>query len=487
MYTKGDLELVSNNRNYISLFFSYGLSLLVVGLSYIYYSKKLSVAEFGLYSIALTIGAIGIFLLDGGLKIAIIKGDEQLSPRKQGVLLSWLFAISVVLSLLFLLIRYPLEYFIPSTSDDYLFLSLFAIVYLLSYPFIVIPTAFLERKLNYQRLAWVEATSIALERGLPVILLMRSSMGIYSFVIALVLGRSFRALAVCSAHPVRPCLPKRMELKDVAPLMVEGGWVQLATGFSLIRDNLHVLLIGPLYGKIWVGYYSWGLQLCMLLSQAFAQVSARISLPRMAQTNEPSHRWEICITQVRLLVILTFPLLPAAMIVLPGINNWLFAGKWEPVFALLPFLFARMVAGMAMTPVGVLVPVQSGGYVFARATILWTLMEIVAALLAIVCFGTRGLAISYSLMAYFGLVIYIKAIGILPASRTKELFRIIFFRPALLVSFGAFGLLFAYGKSAGIFYGLLPSWIVVVVLAIIIVSYASEKEIWRYILRTENS
>lgn len=473
----------TTRRNYISLFFSYGLSLLVVGLSYIYYSRKLSAAEFGLYSIALTIGTIGIFLLDGGLKIAIIKDDEQLSPRKQGVLLSWLFGISIVLSLLFFLIRYPLEHFIPSISGDYLFLSMFAMVYLLSYPFIAIPTAFLERKLDYQRLAWVEATSIALERGFPVLLLMRSKLGIYSFVIALVLGRVFRAIAVCSAHPVRPCLPKRKELKDVAPLMVEGGWVQLATGFSLLRDNLHVLIIGPIYGKAWVGYYSWGLQLCMLLSQAFVQVSARISLPRMAQANEQSQRWEICITQVRLLVILTAPLLPAAMIVLPSINNWLFAGKWEPVFALLPFLFVRMLAGMAITPVGILVPVQSGGYVFARATTLWTIMETIAALLAVACFGTRGLAISYSLVAYFGLVIYIKSIGILPVSRTWDIFRIIFFRPALLVSLGGFGLLFIIGRTSGITFDHLPPLIGLLTLAIIILSYISEKEIRRFILR----
>jgi len=473
----------TNRRNYISLFFSYGLSLLVVGLSYIYYSRKLSASEFGLYSIALTIGSIGIFLLDGGLKIVIIKGEEQISSRKQSVLLSWLFGISVMLSLLFFAIRYPVEHFIPYISGDYLFLSMFAMVYLLSYPFIAIPTAFLERKLDYQRLAWVEAVSIALERGFPVLLLMHSSLGIYSFVVALSLGRLFRAIAVCSVHPIRPCLPKHKELKEVAPLMVEGGWVQLATGFSLIRDNLHVLIIGPIYGKACVGYYSWGLQLCMLLSQAFVQVSARISMPLMAQASRQEERWDICVTQIRMLVILTAPLLAAALIVLPGINLWLFAGKWEPVFALLPFLFVRMIAAMAGTPLGILVPVQSGGNVYARATILWTVIEIVGVLLAILFFGSKGLAISYSVGAYLGVVIFIKAIGILPSLRIRKIFRTIFFRPSLFVSLTALGLFYISCRITGSAIDSLTPMIVLYSVGIIAISYASEKEIQKICIK----
>jgi len=52
---------------------------------------------------------------------------------------------------------------------------------------------------------------------------------------------------------------------------------------SVARDNLHILLVGPLFGKEWIGYYAWALQICLVSSQVFAQISARVSLPLLAQ------------------------------------------------------------------------------------------------------------------------------------------------------------------------------------------------------------
>ncbi len=87
-----------SRASYISLFSSYAVSFLAVGLCYVFYSRILTPAEFGLYSIALTISAVGIFLLDGGLKTAIVKDPAPLAPRSQGVLLSWLLMISLLLT-----------------------------------------------------------------------------------------------------------------------------------------------------------------------------------------------------------------------------------------------------------------------------------------------------------------------------------------------------------------------------------------------------
>src|ERR1039457_3865292 len=309
-----------NNKNYYSLFFSYGMSFAVIGFSYIVYSKILTPGEFGLYSIALSIASFGIFILEGGIKTAIIKNTESFSDMDQRTSLSWLLMVSIVLSLLLIAAKYPLGFYFPIIKEDYLFLSLFTIIYLLTYPFIVISTAFLERKLHYQRLAWVEAISNTIERGGPVVFLLWTELGIYSFVVALLLGRLIRVAAVSASHPVKLCPIHIDRLRSILPLMREGVWLQLATGMSLLRDNLHTIILAPLWGKAWVGYYSWGLQLCMVLSQAFVQVSARVSLPRMAQQMSFSERWETCIEQIRFLVIYTAPLLITALLVVPGIN-----------------------------------------------------------------------------------------------------------------------------------------------------------------------
>jgi O-antigen/teichoic acid export membrane protein len=424
-----------NNKNYYSLFFSYGISFAVIGLSYIVYSKILTPGEFGLYSIALSIASFGIFILEGGIKTAIIKHSESFTDVEQSTALSWLLLVSIVLSLLLIFAKYPLGLYFPVLKDDYLFLSLFTITYLLTYPFIVISTAFLERKLNYQRLSWIESVSNTIERGGPVVFLVWTELGIYSFVIALLLGRLIRVAAVSASHPVKIRLPNLEHLRSILPLMREGGWLQLATGMSLIRDNLHTIILGILWGKAWVGYYSWGLQLCMVLSQAFVQVSARVSLPRMAQQVSFSERWETCLVQIRFLVIFTAPLLITSLLVIPGINSSFFGGKWAPILPLLPLLFLRMIIGMAITPVGTLLPVQCGGMVFARVSSFWTLLEVVGSSLLILLIGPPGLALNYAITVFLGLYICVRALGeTCTGDKYIQIMKIIWFRPSLLIS-----------------------------------------------------
>ena len=424
-----------NNKIYYSLFISYGLSFTAIGFSYIIYSRILTPSEFGLYSIALTIGSIGIFLLDGGIKTAIIKLDKHFGDTEQSSILSWLLLVSVLLTGCLFAIKYPLGYFLPSVRSDYIFLALFASIYLLTYPFIVIPTALLERKLQYPRLGWIEAVSITIERGGPVIFLLWTNCGLYSFVIALLLGRLCRVFAVLLSHPIKFCLPDFHRLKQILPLMKEGGWIQLAAGVSLVRDNLHIIILGPIWGKEWVGYYSWGMQLCFVLSQAFVQVSARVSLPRMAQQKTFAERWQTCLEQVRFLTMFTAPLLFAGLLVVPGINESFFRGKWSPTLPLLPFLFFRMIIGMAITPIATLIPVQLGGVVFARFNTVWTVMEVFMAIVLIAILGPKGLAYSCAVSVLFGLYVGIRLLHEKMAFRTyKIVMKLIWKRPSLLVS-----------------------------------------------------
>jgi len=400
--------LNKHRRNYLSIFLSYGLSFVTIGFSYIIYSRILTPSEFGLYSIALTIGSIGIFLLDGGIKVAIIKLNKHFGEADQSYTLSWLLLVSLLLTCILMMVKYPLSYFIPSVRSDYVFLAIFAAIYLITYPFIVISTALLERDLQYMRLGWIEAVSISIERGVPVIFLLCTSFGLYSFIIALLMGRLFRALAVWISHPVKLCLPRFYRLKQILPLMREGGWIQLAAGLSLVRDNLHIIILGPLWGKEWVGYYSWGFQLCLVLSQAFVQVSARVSLPRMAQQGTIDERWQTSLEQVRFLTMFTAPLLFAGLLVVPGINESFFGGKWSPTLPLLPFMFFRMIIGMAITPIATIIPVQLGGAVFTRFNTIWTVIEVFVAGVLVFVFGPNGLAYSLSVSVLFGLYIGIR-------------------------------------------------------------------------------
>jgi O-antigen/teichoic acid export membrane protein len=189
----------------------------------------------------------------------------------------------------------------------------------------------------------------------------------------------------------------------VLQFLREGAWYQLGMGSSLLRDNLHLLIIGPLFGSAWVGYYAWGLQLCMMASQVFVQISARVSVPIAAQSASFPDRWRMAIRQVGLLTAITAPILAGAICVAPAAIHQLFADKWRPALVLLPYLFLRMLPGAASAPIGALTLVERGARIYTLAMWLWTAAELGMGMAAVRWLGVEGLAISYSIGAWVGI------------------------------------------------------------------------------------
>ncbi|BAY60716.1 lipopolysaccharide biosynthesis protein WzxC [Calothrix brevissima NIES-22] len=476
-------NLFSNQirRGVIGLFASNLITFLVIGLSYIVYSKSLIPAEFGLYSIGLGIATFGNLVLDGGLKNTIIKSPINLNNKEEGSLLFLMIGSSLLVNLIILIIGLIIYNYFPATIQDYNFLALFSSAYWLSYPWIAIPTASLERRLDYAKIAGIESFGTIIERSLPAIFILVFHTGIYSFIWAVVLGRLFRVIGINLFYKPYFCIPSWQEIKAIFYLLSEGGWLQIATCFSLLRDNLHILLVGTMFGKDWVGYYAWGLQICLIASQIFVQISARISIPMFAQASSFEQRWQWCLYQVKLLTIFTAPLLSVILLVIPSINQSLFQDKWTTAITFLPLLFLRMIPGLATTPIGSLLMVHQGGRKFAQATIIWTLVEIIGAALLLSLLGPTGLAWSYSLAVWPGLWILLIFTGEDSQKLGLEVNRIIFQRSSLLIA-GILSVLLYFSHFI-LEVSLKDSYInLFLLIPIVLISYLSEKDI-RKLLR----
>jgi O-antigen/teichoic acid export membrane protein len=462
---------------YLHLFTGYGISFVFIALSYVVYSRILSPAEFGLYSVALAIGSFGTFLLDGGLRTTIIIHEADFSRSESGTLLSGLAAGSIALSAALVLLEKPMLLLFPPARADYRFLCGFAVVYLVSYPFVAVPTALLERRLRYSRIAWIETVGVVAERASPALFLSAGGFGMESFVIGAALGRGGRVLLLALAHPVRPAWPSWNRLQGLVPVVRKGLGIQAGSAGALVRDNLHVLLVVPLFGKAWAGYYTWGYQLGLVLSQAFVQVSSRISLPLLAQASSFEERWRICRDQARWMMIFTGPLLVAGLAVISPIDRHLLGGKWAPAIGLLPFLFLRMVGGSAMTPVGNLLPIQSGSKAFARAALRWTALEAVAAAVLLATAGPAGLAYSGAIGVWVGIFLFLRVLDRDPWTRLGGILREVWIRPSLA---------FAAACSAGVYFVFVKGelrWTASLAAAALTIaaSYCMEPEIRRFL------
>jgi O-antigen/teichoic acid export membrane protein len=415
-----------------SLFTAYVVSFIVVGLSYLLYSRLLSPAEFGLYSAALVIASFGQLLLDGGLKNTLIKSRLAFSPVVEGTLMSLMLAAAAAIAtglLLGWLSRAPEA----SSGRDQGFLAAFAAIFLVAYPLLVFPTARLERAFRYRRLAWIETCGGIIERAGPALLILLGA-GLWSFVGALAAAMAFRAAALAVSAPVRPCLPTPARVRVALAPLTEGAWFQVGVGANLVRDGLHVLLVGPMFGAAWIGYYGWAMQLARIASQAFVQVAARVSLPLFAQSVKRAARWRACLGQVELLAMATSPLLGACLVVVPSVDVTLFHDRWAPAVAILPFLFLRMVPSMATTPVGTLLLVEAGARWYTLCVWAWTAVELAGAVVLLAALGPVGLAVSSAAMVWPGLLILAWAMIGAADQRLLELLRALLFRPSLAIT-----------------------------------------------------
>lgn len=472
-------------KGVISLFISYIISFIAIGLSYIAYSKLLSPKEFGLYSIALAIGMFGTLVLDGGLKTTIIKERDAVSYEEQATLSFIMCVLSLLLLAIIALLKNPLAHFYPSVQEDYQFLTMFAAVILISYPFMVMPTAALERKLQYRTIGWIESTYFILERGSPVFFWVWTNQGMYSFVWGLLLGRGFRVISL--NYFCRTCIrvPAFSQIRRVLRLVKEGSWYQVAAGFAQVRDNLHVLLVGPMFGKEWVGYYAWGFQLCLIASQAFVQISARVSLPMFAQAENFEQRWQSCLYQIKLLAILTAPVLVTLPLVLPGIDQQFFHGKWHIAISFIPLLFFRMLASVALCPLGTLLLVERSARPYAFFNILWTGIEAAGAILLLLLIGPKGLAWSCAITVWIGfyLIFYLLRgeSGKFALITLGSLFR----RPSLGISIGLVSILLISFTVWDMTYFKDLKSLLAMMFLIVILSYSMEPQIQSFLKKNE--
>lgn len=379
-------------------------------VAYLFFSKEISPAIFAIYGLCLTSGRVGLALLDSGIKVGLLSvlsknPEKDLNPVYWLVLIfSCLFIlIAAIFSLVFCKL-FSWAYF------DVFVVFAYATSYFATYPFILPGLVDKESTLNFSLIALCEAISNAIELILPVVASLIFGFNLIYLPIFAWTSKIIKIIFIGNFDFIKK-IPRGSDFYDGKNLFKYSASMQASIYMNLFRDNMHVIFIGPIFGKEWLGYYSWVQGITSMLVQLFISAATRVSIPIMAKMSADADKVLYAKRKARFMASMIFPILASAYCLIPLLDKLLFNDKWAIAIEILPFALLRILSAATTTPAGSLVMLESGGVVYASTILKWTLMEISIFIFTINIFSEKSLAYTWAFGGWIGAYLMVKSVS----------------------------------------------------------------------------
>jgi O-antigen/teichoic acid export membrane protein len=239
--------------------------------------------EYGLVAFAVPLMTLVMLLTDLGLSSAIVRHPE-LDRRQAGTTLRLMAAIGLAGGVLVAATAGPLQQALAMPKLAQVLLG-FAAVTACSI-WATVPRALLERHLDYQRIALVEAAALLCALAWFCGSLM-AGLGVLALVGFHVLLQALRA--VCFTLLARALVERGGRLADVVALMRVGGWVFVTNLLSFAARNLDRFLIGAVLGAAALGLYGLAYQFMTLPLMLIAWPASGVLLSTLSRMGSDAH------------------------------------------------------------------------------------------------------------------------------------------------------------------------------------------------------
>lgn len=364
------------------------------------YAAWLDARQLAVWALALGAGRAAMLLVDGGFKTALVRHPQGLSARAERRLTRRVGALALVLSGLAAAAAALLAGRGVAPLADAALVAVAVVCYLLSHAVSLVALARLERAGSFHPVGRAEGAATVLEFVLPAALLAAGIHASWALAAGMVAGRLGRAVWLRIGAGAAGTAAAQRTGCEALPWR-DGLALQGIAALSMLRDQVHLWLVGPWFGAAWAGAYAFGLMACALASQVLAATAARTAVPALRPLS-PVRRAVYAAHSLRRLALWSLPMLALTLPLLHAADAWLWNGRWQLALSLLPGLLMRMVGGL---PLAVLAPwllVTVTPLAAARLHLQWTLADLLLALAALALLGPVGLAVSWALGGALG-------------------------------------------------------------------------------------
>lgn len=236
----------------MSLFFQSGYSAILGLIANLVLTVLLSPAAFGMYITVLSIIALLNYFSDIGLAASLIQkknisdDDIKTTFTVQQILIVTLITIG------FFSTSFIKKFYNLPTEGIYLFWGLLVAFFISSLK--TIPSVFLERKIQFQKIVQVQVLENTVFYLLAIVLAVMN-FGIMSFTYAVVARAIVGLLAMYSISPWTPAF--KVSVKSLKNLLSFGLPFQASSFLALFKDDLITLFLGKVIGFEGLGYIGW--------------------------------------------------------------------------------------------------------------------------------------------------------------------------------------------------------------------------------------
>jgi O-antigen/teichoic acid export membrane protein len=298
------------------------------------------------------------------------------------------------------------------------------------YAVALVPTAVLQREMEFSKLARVTAGSNIASAGMAVIVGLAGA-GVWALVARQLLWFTFlAALAVSVARPYlprRPTAPGGADEGEFTP--VRNRWFLLFSATLLIGLNLDYLVIGAVSDVKSVGLYAVAFLIAFAPLLQFSSEVGRVLFAAAAASDLESSGART-VHAVRLMSILLLPLLPVGIVLAPPLFPAIFGEQWTSMVA--PFQVLLLV-GIGQSVVNCVGEALSGvGEIAFRAkvNVAWCAALFPALIVLVQADGIRGAALAHLVVFVPYAVVYATVGARRTGTSTRDLWGAI--RPAVV-------------------------------------------------------
>ena len=314
-------------------------------LTTLFLARILSPDDYGLIGIATIVMAALTIFTDLGLGSAIIHSKRD----RQTVASTAFFIMPAVGFALFTIafLTAPLLASLLGNPSAVGIIQIFSVNLLLS-SFAVVPSALMEKDMAYRRKAIPDLVPFLVYASVALTLASTYNMGAYSIAYALL---AQGAAAVILTWLVSGWRPSRVFDRSVAAeLFGYGKHVLGGSGIFYLATNMDNIFVSRVAGQAALGYYTLSYSIANLPATHVADVLGRVLFPSFVTLNQdPVRLRSVYVRSVRLVVLITYPLLAGLAVIAYPFTVVVLGEKWAPMAPALAilsvFTAARVLSG----------------------------------------------------------------------------------------------------------------------------------------------